>query len=755
MGPASVSRLSIHLILLAVLLTVPIAAVAAEISGTVTNAEGGEPLGKIIVSVSGTSFSAVTSADGKFRITGLPQGKHILSIRGLGYRNLSEPFELASEDDAKEFVIHLTPDAFRRSETVEVHGDVFEPAAWPSVGEMTLTSSELRETSTVIANDPYRSLQSLPGVSSTSNDDFFAQFSVMGAPYEQVGVYVDDVRVPNLLHTVPSFPDAPSLSLFTGNDVEELRLMPVAFPMRYAEDNGAALVITTRTGAEGRPLFHVAVGLGDTEFLGEGGFAPSHHGTWLFSARKSYIGYLEHQFNSSSFSDVGFYDLSVKATYDLSRAHSLSLFATGGQTHINDPSLPPTADPSTLKSGSNDLAVGRLGWRWQISQQMLLDTRVSYVRSAYEQDNPTGVILQRSLDREFGTGTTFSWNWREGGILESGYSVRKPLVQLQSTFFDPPQPPLFSSSSVDFYSQNAFVQASQLFWKNRLRLQGGLRWAKQGSVRIEPITAQASASLKVLRNTQLEAGWGKYDQFESSGGIAGFCQNSGGQFYCTAPLPYASTQYVVALEQRLGQRSRFRVEGFDRQNTFTSDITSLQTRQILARSQTTSRDYSRGVQFTLQRRSENRLSGWLGYTLVYARQREYAINLPQPPIQISVNTPYFPTMVDQRHSVNFFATYRLTPTLRISVKNLYGSGYPVFTFPSVVSLRPYERLDLRMEKSWLLSRWKLGLYAELLNSTNHYNPVFQGSTQGPTGGVVLVTTQGVPITPTVGLAFDF
>src|SRR5689334_7810135 len=112
MGPASVSRLSIHLILLAVLLTVPIAAVAAEISGTVTNAEGGEPLGKIIVSVSGTSFSAVTSADGKFRITGLPQGKHILSIRGLGYRNLSEPFELASEDDAKEFVIHLTPDAF-------------------------------------------------------------------------------------------------------------------------------------------------------------------------------------------------------------------------------------------------------------------------------------------------------------------------------------------------------------------------------------------------------------------------------------------------------------------------------------------------------------------------------------------------------------------------------------------------------------------------------------------------------------------
>jgi len=62
----------------------------------------------------------------------------------------------------------------------------------------------------VLANDPFRSLQALPGVSASANNDFLAQFSVMGAPYEQVGVYVDDVLVPNLLHSgTPTFPMHP------------------------------------------------------------------------------------------------------------------------------------------------------------------------------------------------------------------------------------------------------------------------------------------------------------------------------------------------------------------------------------------------------------------------------------------------------------------------------------------------------------------------------------------------------------------
>ena len=636
-----------------------------------------------------------------------------------------------------------------------MHGDVFQPAAWPAVGDMTLTSTELQETSTVLVNDPYRSLQSLPGVSASSNDDLLAQFSVMGAPYEQVGVYVDDVRVPNLLHTLPGFSDQPSLSLFTGNDVDELHLMPVAYPMRYAEDNGAALAVTTRTGAEGAPHFHVVVGLADSEFLGEGGFSRAHHGTWLFNVRKSYVGYLEHFFDSVTFSDIGLYDADIKVTYDLTPSSTFSLFATGGQTHLTDPSLNASSNPTFIKTGAIDLAIGRFGWRWQISKRMLLDTRVGYVRSGYTQDNPTGVLLMSNLDREASTGSILSWNWREGGILEAGYSIRWPQIDTSGNLIEGPGMAPFPVSDIPFryHAQNAFLQASQQFWRNRLRVQGGWRWAQQGSVRIEPFTGQASASLQIRRNTEVEAGWGKYDQFLSTGGSL-TCADIDSQFVCFRPLPYASSQYIVAIDHRLGARTRLRLEAFDRQNSSRDDIYTI-SGAPLARSLPIGRDYSRGLQVVLQRRSENRLSGWIGYTLVYAQSIQYANSVPQIPVPITVGLPYGPTLVDQRNSVNLVASYRISPTVRFSAKNLYGPGYPVELNPTL-RLSPYERLDLRAEKSWLFNHWKLTLYAELLNATNHYNPVFLGTDfLNTTGAVLPATEQGVPITPTAGLGFDF
>src|SRR5262249_7257910 len=159
------------------------------------------------------------------------------------------------------------------------------------------------------------------------------------------------------------------------------------------------------TGTEGRPTFHFSAGLIDTEGLAEGGFARTHHGTWLISARKSYTRYLDQFLDSQSFSDVGLYDANFKVTYDLTPAHMLSFFATGGQTRVNNPSILASDSPATFKSGSDDLAIARFGWRWQILRNLVLDSRAAYVRSGFAQDNPAKVILNRQLDREFSGGT--------------------------------------------------------------------------------------------------------------------------------------------------------------------------------------------------------------------------------------------------------------------------------------------------------------------------------------------------------------
>lgn len=752
--------LSLVLLILVSSLAAASSALAAEISGIVTNAQGGEPLAKVQVTLLGTSASTVTGPDGKFHFSQLPIGSYVLQVGGVGYRSSKILLQLASLDDAKEFSIALAPENFRISDRIEVTGDVFEPKDWPAVGELTLTSSELRQTSTVLADDPYRSLQALPGVSPSANNDFLAQFSVMGAPYSEVGVYVDDVLVPNLLHTVANTPEAPSLSLFTGNDVEDIRLLPVAYPVRYADGIGAALAIRTRTGSDEPSHFHGSAGLAYSEILGEGRL--TRKGTWLVDARKSYIGYLVNAVSSTSFSQDGFYDADIKLTYNLTPAQTFGFLITGGRLSIDDPSLPPTAPPTELRKGINDLAIGRLGWRWTPSSHLVLDVYGAYVSTRFEEDNASAQLINKSRDSEWSTGTNFSWSWHPRAILQAGYSLRRPQQASASNFLTIGQPTVFSSFQFSDLRQDAYAQQSMQFWEDRLRLQGGIRWGKLNTLRVQPVSGQSSLTLRVARNTQLEAGWGHYAQLPTQGGVAVVTVN-GGAGVGFGNLPLSSSHFLFAVEQRLGERSRFRVEAFDRQNENRADlysVASLNSPPVLLKpSALFGRDYSRGVQFVLQRRSENRLSGWIGYTLTFAKSRTYQVPFPPPLGPFGLDQPYEPTLQDQRHTVNTFGSYRLTPSVRLSAKAFYGSGFPVIesflTLP-LIRIGPYERLDLRADKSWSLRRGRLSLYGEILNATNHDNPrFFDFVVNPPPAPPTVLTNPGLPITPTVGLSFDF
>ena len=136
-----------------------LASPAAEIRGKVTNAVGGEALGRVEVSVLGTRFGTITTAAGEFTITGLPVGSYILRLDAVGYRLVTIPYRLAAISDIKEFSITMVPDNFHHADQVEVRGDLFQVSDSPATAEMNLTSSEIRGTSTVLADDPFRSVQ--------------------------------------------------------------------------------------------------------------------------------------------------------------------------------------------------------------------------------------------------------------------------------------------------------------------------------------------------------------------------------------------------------------------------------------------------------------------------------------------------------------------------------------------------------------------------------------------------------------------
>jgi len=740
-----------------------IVAQAAEIKGKITSVVGGEGLGRVQVSVLEAGVATTTSVDGAFVIQNLAPGNYTLRLNAVGYRLVTVPFSLSTAQDVKEFSISMAPDTFRRTEIVEVNGDVFQGGDPPSMNEINLVASEIKETSTVLADDPFRAIQALPGVSASGNDEFFAQFSVMGAPFRHVAVYIDDVLVSRPFHDIPGESGASS-SVLASDTVEEMKLLPVAYPPKYGDATGAAVDIRTRDGSRTAPLFRLSVGLAESEFLGEGRLGSTKRGSWLASVRKSYLGYLLRS-RLDSFTDVSFYDANLKFTYDLAHNHNLNFYALGGHTDANVPSRASPLDINDFKKGTSDFILSRVGWRWAITSHLLLDTHAAYIRSPFENRNSLKQVLVTDDYGEWVGGTSVAWNWKKDQVLEAGWTARRLRDSGYSAFYGltgPESRTQFGVSNGTGLRQSVYAQGAFTFWKDRVHVLGGLRGDSQQQIGVHQFSPQISVSMRAAPSTHLQFGFGRYAQFPDFRQLAGDCSFVG-------QLLRTANHFTAGVEQRLGEYARIRVQAFDRQNeNLVGSRNPFSCGPLRPPTAPYLRDYSRGVQLILQRRSANRLSGWLGYTLTFARQRVLSILLPGAPLFFT--SPYVPTFEDQRHSLNAVASYRLTPTINLGGKWLYGSGFPIpsgfyalvgNTFVPVglnqVRLSPYERLDLRVDKSCAFTHWKLTLYGEVLNVTNHNNRRFVTSTiiNPSTGQTFIQTRRGLPITPTAGLVFEF
>ncbi len=753
---------------------------AGEVRGKVVSVFRGEPLSQVRVSVVEAKLATTTTNDGSFRIENVPAGNYMLRVSIVGYRLVEVPFSLAEGPDAKDFSVTMAPENFRRTDVVEVKGDIFqgENPAVPS--QFSLTASEIKEAGTVLADDPFRAVQALPGVAPSDNNDFFGEFSVRGAPFSKVSVYVDDVLVPHPFHTIPNLNDGASLSVFSSETVDALTLLPVAFPERFGDSTGAALDVHTREGSRTRPLFTASIGMADSNLIGEGELGEAHKGSWLASARKSYLGYLVHREGGDPFTDIAFEDADVKLSYDLTSRQSVNFYALDGQTHLDQ--TVNTPDANTLETGSNNFALARLGWRYAITPRLLMETHGAYIRQQFDTHNPSGQILSTDYYGEWVGAARTVWDWNRDQTIEVGYTGRRLRDSgYQLLYSASSSPGVGDLADGTGLRQSAYVQQVSSFFNHRLQVMGGLRWDRIEQVDALPFSPQVSAAWQVASRTQLNFGFGRYAQFPDFATLAVPCRAVPAPVPATLPeaLMERSNHYTAAIEQRFGENIRVRVEGFDRENrqlmggrVFAAGGCGLVVANPVpapALVFPTGRDYSRGFQLLIQRRSANRLSGWIGYTLDYARETLPALDIS------STGTPFLgplltgPTDQEQRHMLNAFGMYRLTSTVNLSGKWVYGSGIPLpsavlqqvgNTFVQIgfnqIRLGPYERLDLRVDKAWAFPHWKMTLYVEGLNLTNHDNPRVLSTGFNPTTGQQFaVTERGLPITPTAGLVFEF
>jgi hypothetical protein len=725
-----------------------------SLAGRVVDARTGLPLDHVRVVVEATGAAVLTDTDGRFTIEGLPPGVHRLYVSVVGYALYRGEVTMGREP----VTIRLAEGTTAYSEAVTVAADTFRSPPEPVPSASVMGSAELLNLRGVLTDDPLRAVQVLPGVA--TGDDMRSEFTVRGSDFRHLTFTVDGFATPYLLHSVRGVEDrgpTGSIAMINSDVLEDVTLLNGGYPQYYSGHTGAEVDFRMREGSRERRVAHVAVSGTAASGVFEGPIGRARRGSWLVSARQSYLDLLVHRLTDRAVS-FGFADGQARLTYDLSPSQRIDFTALAGRSRFdNEPEQDEIDDVSV---GLNASIVGVAGWRLT-KPRFLLAQRVLAAENNFANSNAEGLELDDGDDRQLAyradatVSVRSTLSFSGGGEIERRDNSRVRLRLAANRV---------NLVRLDDYSAHALLTGGYL----------SARWMPLANVTVSPgvrvdrwtLTHHATASpwlqveWRLLDGTRLRAGGGRYMQFSDFDKVLGV---SGG----TALRPERAAQYDVGIEQRIGRTFRLTVTAYDREEDSMIRRPGAETRLAgtrVVRGVAATRyenrldGFARGIEFALQRATAGRgMSGWFSYSFGRTRYHDY------------VSGERFWGDSDQRHTMNAYALYRHSDRASFVAKLRIGSNFPIPGYyaerdgtyfvsdeRNTARLPLYSRLDLRANRAFNWSRRRLTLFAEVINVLNRSNVRFN-----PPG--VNLTTRAVsqpfdsmlPVIPSIGVLIEF
>ena len=729
----------------------------AEVRGSVVDARGGEALSHVAIQLVGGNYRATTDAGGRFRMVEVTPGDYVLNVSTVGYRLVKRPFHLDTAQ-VLEFEIILSPETFRQTDSVEVQADPFEPARQDSPSTLVLGGNDAKNLASVLADDPLRSVQGLPGVS--SNNDFDARFSVRGADFSRIGLYLDGVLLHSPFHMLQGQQISGSATAFNGDMVQELELYEGAFPVRYADRSAAVLDVHTREGSSTGTMFRVTASASNAGAMAEGPLGKARRGSWMVGARKSYLQYIfQRTFPDTSFI-FGFEDVQGRLRYNLSPRQTVTFYALESYSAL-DRDVTSTLGVNSLVTAGYHYTLANVGWTYTPGTKLMVASHAAWMREKFDNYNPTQRPLAAGFYGEWVWNGSTTWMWNKSSPLDAGWSFRR----MRSSGFanqylnTTATPRILDHSDGTAIRENGYAQQSWMPWAGRLHLTAGVRWDRHSTDDVMAVSPNLSASLALASGTRVQIGFGQYVQYPELAVLTSPLGSPG-------LLPVRSIHLLAAAEQRLGARTRVRAEYYDRvdrdlvyQPLYDPRLVNgkLVVPPANPRYLNSLRGYARGFEVFLQRSSANRATGWISYAFGRTGMRD------------GVTRDRFPSDYDQRHTINLYGGYRIKPTVNLSGKISYGSAFPIPGYLQQVGtlyyltnvrnqlrMPAYFRSDLRVNKSWTKDKWKLTLFGEVINITNRTNYVFDSFNgyNSRTNQAFLTLDTTFPILPSAGIVFE-
>jgi hypothetical protein len=380
-----------------------------SIHGRVVDAAGAASLPGANILLLNSSLGTAADAEGRYKLANVPVGTWSLRVTFMGYE-AAVITDVVVRPGRITFVdVRLASTAYE-TEEVEVTAGYFRKRESEAVSMAGFSGEEIRR-SPGSAGDVSRIMMVLPSVAKV-NDQSNSLIVRGGSPLENA-FFIDGIEIPNINHFPAQGSSGGPLGMLPVDMIGDVSFMAGGFPARFGDKLSAVMDITLRDG--NREATDAQL---DLNFAGFGAQleGPLGSGSYLLSARRSYLDLLVKAVNVGSTVAPWYGDAHAKIVLNPSAAHRLSVLAQFSDDH-NDPDAQAAVDNDMQYYGPQDIYNGTLGmsWRAMWSESVYSASTLSY----------TGMWFRERFRKTGSNEDVFSNNSRESWLsLRSSTHIR-------------------------------------------------------------------------------------------------------------------------------------------------------------------------------------------------------------------------------------------------------------------------------------------------------------------------------------------
>ena len=741
-----------------------ITAFSGEIQGTVFDGEGSNKLSGVKVQLLETGQKDITDAEGKFVFEGLQPGDYTLVVTALGYRTTTIENMVIFDEQVKETKINLEKIEFLFDEIL-----VVGRALPKAISRQSLQGLEIKRLPGAMG-DALKAIQSLPGIRAAN--DFSGQLFVRGGGPEDNTIYFDRFPLEEAYHF------GGLVSTVSSEILNRIDVYAGGFGAEYGRDAQAVVDVHSRQGNRKQFSSNFNVNFLYSEGLVEGPIGD--RGSWYLAGRRSYADVVYNLLPIPK-TDVitalpRFWDYQTKLSYDINEMFQLDLnaFASDDFAQLKLGKDKPDDDLSGAFYLKNSFHLQGIHLRSILTSNLKYDLNISHSKRLINFKIGKGFYL-RIQPNDIDIRHDLTYKITPNFQIESGLNnnIGRTVVQ---TFF--PRPPEEGQPNFDFrlsekvksnqrnkgYEVEGYLQGRfQLseFFSTTLGMRFDYARDLTGQIAIQPRT---SFNLLLPLGSEIRFAYGRYMQSPQPW-----------QAYPPSGNPNLdeseANHFVLEIERAIGLSTEFKFATYYKQLKAQVESVPDQDPGYL----NLGTGYARGSEILLQHRQGSRLFGWISYANSVSKRRD------------SLNQPYRFYDYDQTHVATITASYKISKTWEIGAKWQYATGNPytpltceedvnqpcaeqVFnnnrwrqipTYGEINSFRydPFHRLDIRINKDFIFSSWKMSLYLELLNAYNRKNILTfnydENYARDERGEVIKDIIRQLPIVPYIGIKSEF